>query len=668
MFRILTCLTTEHDWRLVVVAGVICFMASLVAINLFHAARATAGRARLSRIVAAGLATGSGIWATHFIAMLAYDPGIGIAYNIALTSLSLLAAVAVTAVGLGIATYAASLPGAATGGGIVGSGVACMHYLGMSAVELPGRVQWHAGLVTASIVVGMLLGMASLATAARGSSKRRTVAAAVLLTLAIVSHHFTAMGAVEIVPDPTRIIDSFSLPPTVMALVIAALATAILSVSLAGAFIDRRLREQNLRFARALNNMRQGLLMFDTSGRIVLFNQPYLEMYHLTPEKMKLGLTLTDLLRLRKAAGTFKGDPDQYAAKFVDEAGKFKGDPDFGNVVGGAAQSKLIELPDGRIISVTNQSMSGGGWVSTHEDVTEQRRHDQERDLLTAQEQRRAAVEAAIAVFRPRVETMLKTVGEQAMAMRSTAATLFAASSKTSQRAEGAVETSNEASVNVEIAAGAAEELAASIAEISRQLGQTNTVVHTAVREAGSTNVQIGSLAQAAQKIGDVVKLIQDVAGQTNLLALNATIEAARAGDAGRGFAVVASEVKSLAVQTAKATEDIAGQIAAVQASTGAAVDAIGRIAERMKEISGYTSSAGASVEQQHAATDEISHNVMSAAESTKEIVAVLSDVTGAAAETRGSAETVLAASKAVETAAADLRDEVEGFLQEVAV
>ena len=104
--------------------------------------------------------------------------------------------------------------------------------------------------------------------------------------------------------------------------------------------------------------------------------------------------------------------------------------------------------------------------------------------------------------------------------------------------------------------------------------------------EAGATNEQIGSLAQAAQKIGDVVKLIQDVAGQTNLLALNATIEAARAGEAGRGFAVVASEVKSLAVQTAKATEDISSQIAAVQISTGAAVEAIARIVQRMKEIS----------------------------------------------------------------------------------
>ena len=329
---------------------------------------------------------------------------------------------------------------------------------------------------------------------------------------------------------------------------------------------------------------------------------------------------------------------------------------------------KLTELPDGRTISITNRSMPRGGWVSTHQDVTDQRRHEQERDRLVAQEERRATVDNAIAAFRHRAETMLKTVGDNAVTMRTTASTLFAASHRTSERAEGAVESSNEASVNVETAATAAEELSSSIGEISRQLAHTNDLVKVAVKEATMTNTEIHSLAKAAQKIGDVVKLIQDVAGQTNLLALNATIEAARAGEAGRGFAVVASEVKSLAVQTAKATEEIAGQIAGVQGSTTAAVGAIGRIADRMKEISQFTAAAAASVHQQNAATSEISHNVASAAGGTKEIVAVLGDVAGAATETRQSAETVLGASKAVETAAADLRAEVEDFLRKVAV
>ena len=188
-----------------------------------------------------------------------------------------------------------------------------------------------------------------------------------------------------------------------------------------------------------------------------------------------------------------------------------------------------------------------------------------------------------------------------------------------------------------------------------------------AVDEAQSTNIEIVNLAEAAQKIGDVVKLIRNIAGQTNLLALNATIEAARAGEAGRGFAVVASEVKSLAVQTAKATEDIAKQILAVQGSTGSAVEAIRNISGRMREISTYASAVAVSVGQQNTATGEISHNVASAARGTNMVVSVLGEVAGAATATRAPAETVLGASQTVESAVGKLRTVVECFLSKVA-
>jgi methyl-accepting chemotaxis protein len=455
--------------------------------------------------------------------------------------------------------------------------------------------------------------------------------------------------------DPARMLAWVTGAPSWLAALAVSVAVAVLMLNIVALLALIGTVRRNLRISAALDNMTQGLCMFDSDTRLILCNERYLDMYGLTRQQAYAGCPLRELLECRVANGTFFQDIDEYVAAAEQRN------------VDGKEYTNVVEVR-GRIFKISNRPIAGGGWVSTHEDITDRRRSDQERDRTAAQEQRRSSMEAAIAVFRPRIETMLKTVGDQAVAMRTTAATLSAASSKTSRRADGAVDTSNEASMNVEIAAGAAEELSATIAEISRQLEQTNNIVNTAVGEAGSANTQIHSLAQSAQKIGDVVKLIQDVAGQTNLLALNATIEAARAGEAGRGFAVVASEVKSLAVQTGKATEEIAGQIAAVQVSTNAAVDAIGRIAARMKEISAYTSAAAASVHQQQAATGEISQNVMSAAQSTKEIVAVLGDVTGAAAETRGSAETVLAASQAVETAAANLREEVEGFLQKVAV
>jgi methyl-accepting chemotaxis protein len=396
--------------------------------------------------------------------------------------------------------------------------------------------------------------------------------------------------------------------------------------------------------------------MFDASARLVLCNERYVELYGLPPDVAKPGVSLRELLEHRLRSGAFAGDPDEYVA---DMQRRLKD---------GQILQDVRERPGGIFISVSSRPMPGGGWVATHQDITERRRQDQQRESLAAQEQRRAMVDAAIVAFRQRIDAMLKTVGDSAVAMRSTASTLFASSHKASQRAEGAVHMSNEASANVEIAASAANELSASIDEISRQLGQTNNLVGIAASEAGVTNDQIGSLAQAAQKIGAVVKLIQDVAGQTNLLALNATIEAARAGEAGRGFAVVASEVKSLAVQTGKATEEIAGQIAAVQGSTGSAVEAIGRIVERMQAINRHTAAVAASVQQQNAATGEITQNVIGAANGSRAIVTALGEVAGAAAETRGSAETVLAASEAVEKAASDLRAEVDGFLRKVAV
>ncbi len=244
MFRVFSCLTAEHDLRLVGLAGVVCFLASLAAINLFHRAAATRGRTRGVWLGTAGAASGCGIWATHFIAMLAYDPGIGVNYNVGLTVLSLVLAAALTAAGLTVAVYHRSHWATWVGGGLVGGGVACMHYLGMWALEMPGHIAWSGDLVAASLLLGVLFGAASLWAAMRRTSMSGTFAAGVLLTLAIVSHHFTAMGAVEIVPDPQRTIDALSLSPAWMAIGIANAAVAILGMSLAGAYVDKRAAER----------------------------------------------------------------------------------------------------------------------------------------------------------------------------------------------------------------------------------------------------------------------------------------------------------------------------------------------------------------------------------------------------------------------------------------
>jgi methyl-accepting chemotaxis protein len=657
MFRTLTCLTTQHDWRLVVVAGIVCFLSSLTAITLFYRARSTAGRASAIWIAAAGVATGCGIWATHFLAMLAYEPGIPIAYDVNLTTLSLVAAVLVTASGLAVAVIFPARWGAPIGGGIIGAGVACMHYLGMAAVELPGHVEWDLPLVIASIVLGMALGMAALSVAVRWDGWRALLASALLLTLAIVSHHFTAMGAVDIVPDPARSFTALSLSPGSLAIAVASVAMAILGMSLISAAADRRLDDKGRLLGIALDNMTQGVVMFDMNGRLVVRNDQYCTMYALSPDVVKPGASLIDVVHERSKTGTLQRDPAEYCAEILE------------NMAAGKIQRFVAEAPDGRAISVVNRPIPGSNyWVGTHDDITERRAAERKNALLVEQEARRAAVEEAIAWFRESVEGVLKTVADSVDTMKSTATALSVTSNESTAHTSGAVKTSNEAFGSVEVAASATDELAKSIAEINRQLFRASEVVKAAAAEAQSSNNDIADLAQAAQKIDDVVKLIQSVAGQTNLLALNATIEAARAGVAGKGFAVVASEVKALAVQTARATDDIAAQIAAVQSSTHSAVGAIGNVAGRMQEISQLTAAIATSLEQQNSATREISVNVGAAASGTKSVVGVLQRVSGAIANMHSSADTVLAASHAVEKAADSLRGSVDGFLRKVAI
>jgi PAS domain S-box-containing protein len=657
MFQVYNCLTVQHDWRLVGVAAVICLLASLTAVNIFNRARATDGRTRVIWILAAGLAGGFGIWATHFVAMLAYEPGITVAYGVTLTVFSLAAAAVTMSFALSIAVYVPARWAAPLAGALIGGGIAAMHYSGMFAVEIPGRIVWQLDLVAVSIILGMIFGAFAMAVAVRSFKRRDAAIAAVLLTLAIVSHHFTAMGAVEIVLDPTRSIGGLAISPAVLALGIASGAVAVLGIALTSAFAGRRLHDKSEYLALALNNMTQGFVMFDSADRLVVCNDRYIEMYGLSPDIIKPGATLVDVIRNRSSSGTLEIDVEKYRQEIL------------ASVKEGRSSGKIVETPDGRAISVVNRPVKGSNyWIGTHDDITERINTERKGAALSEQERRRLEIETEIRAFRESVEAVLQTVNESTAALKSIAVALSNSSGSTSERTAGAVQSSNEASANMTAAAGAAEELIASIGEIGRQISQAAEVASHSVVEANTTNEQMTRLTDTVQEIGEVVNLIRNIAGQTNLLALNATIEAARAGEAGRGFAVVASEVKSLAVQTAKATEQIAGQIEAVQSSTRVAVDAIRRNTERMREIDGYTSAVALSLQQQDSATDEISHNVASAAQGAMTMVSVLNEVTLGVGDTRTAAGKVLAASDTVEEAAGDLQRRIEGFLGRVAV
>ncbi len=438
------------------------------------------------------------------------------------------------------------------------------------------------------------------------------------------------------------------------ALIAAAVAHVV--QDLFNAWVARRLVITNGHIRTALDSMTQGLSMFDASERLVVCNARYYQMYELSPDDVKPGSTLTQVLEKRASKGAFLVDIRQYRDAFLKAYRE------------GRTTVSEVKSTGDRLFLITNHPIEGGGWITTHEDITERRQAEQQRIAMQQQVQRRAVMESAISEFRHGAEELLKTVTTSAGAMRTTAASLLRVSGQTTQRAESALQTSNDAVANVQVVAAAAEELSNSASDVDQRLCHATRAVRLAHGEAQATNDDINRLAKTSQKIGDVVQLIRNIAGQTNLLALNATIEAARSGAAGRGFAVVASEVKALAVQTANATEDISAQILEIQNSTRSSVEAISRIANRISEIDEYMTSVADSAQQQTLATGAISQNVTSTAKGSRMIDQVLSEVVAAANETQNSARTVLAASESVEDASATLRGQVERFLTKAAI
>lgn len=281
----------------------------------------------------------------------------------------------------------------------------------------------------------------------------------------------------------------------------------------------------------------------------------------------------------------------------------------------------------------------------------------------TIKEERQATIDKEITSFEQSARTTIGNVSEAVEQMNALAGSLARTSTQTLTKTSNVSDASNKASQNVQTVASAAEELAISIQEIARRVHDSAEMSKEAVKTADTTTARVQSLTEAAARIGDVVKLISDIAEQTNLLALNATIEAARAGEAGRGFAVVATEVKSLAEQTAKATDEIGGQINEMQLATSDAVTAIDEISTMIKSMDSISESVAYSVQEQGSATDEIALNVREVSAGAQDVDDNINSVTQAAEETDSASSQVLDASVALSQQADGLRTDIDRFL-----
>jgi methyl-accepting chemotaxis protein len=293
-------------------------------------------------------------------------------------------------------------------------------------------------------------------------------------------------------------------------------------------------------------------------------------------------------------------------------------------------------------------------------------RIEQEETKQRSEAERRKAMLDLADSFEANVGGVVGSVTTASEKLQHTAQSMSATAEQTTRQSTAVAAASEETTQNVQTVASATEELSASISEITNQVNESTRIVGEAVAQANDTNAKVQGLAEAAQKIGDVVRLINDIAGQTNLLALNATIEAARAGEAGKGFAVVASEVKTLATQTAKATDEIAAQVRSIQEATAGSAQAIEAITKTIGRVSEISTAIASAVEEQGAATQEISRNVQQAAQGTQEVSANSTGVSEAARQTGMAANEVLQSAGVLSRDGATLRTQVDEFLRNV--
>ena len=367
MYRVLSCIATEHEPWVLALAFVVCVGTTLTTFVIYSLASDSMKASRVGWCFVAGVCAGSGIWATHFVAMLAFDSGFPTAYEPVATIQSLIAAISLASLGF-LISLREGLLATVIGATILGLSIAVMHHIGMTALVVPGTLQAGQYLLTASWLVGALFAISSVAIFQRWPNWAGIVGGALFLTLAIGGLHFTAMSAVTIIPDPSTAFEASTLNKPVLAAAIATVILLVLVSSLAAAAMQRTslgyekvLLEQNVRFEAALRYLPVGFSMFDKKQKLVVCNGAYRSMYALSETETRPGTSFAEIIQ-RYAGGResiLQGRLSEWLSGHMRRLGQ------------GRAFTDQIGLDDGRTILVRVGPVEGGGWVDVHEDITE---------------------------------------------------------------------------------------------------------------------------------------------------------------------------------------------------------------------------------------------------------------------------------------------------------
>jgi diguanylate cyclase (GGDEF)-like protein len=383
MYRVLSCLAFEHDYRLVVLAALVSIATTLTAFLMYSNIESAAHGRRLSWAVFTGVCAGAGIWTTHFVAMLAYQSSLPTYYHPVETLLSLLIAIVLAASGFALATRA-RLWSSIAGGLVIGAAIGTMHYVGMGALAIPGKLEWDPSLVTASLVLGPGLAVLAMLIFRLQKGLAGIVGAAAVMALSICTLHFTAMGAATVVPDPTILFVASGIDRNEMALAVVAVAVIVLILGAASVVVqnandrwEAQLRQQNAHFESVLRYLPVGLSIFDRNERLVMCNPEYRELHNLPQDATQPGLKFANFLRRKMEC---EGDVCPMKAQHA-KIHELLADHAF-KLASNNAFTDVVHLKDGRTLLKRVGRIEGGGWVDVEEDVTALKKSDQRIEWL----------------------------------------------------------------------------------------------------------------------------------------------------------------------------------------------------------------------------------------------------------------------------------------------